>query len=425
LGYNSSFFSLQALYSLKFLTGQSMHSLNGFFITVMLVYAFVTLGVWNKRKLATSDFVKAGFFLFFILGAIHHEAASPGTDTMTQFMLLYLAAKWSEYAEQEPEPSLTDYGWLGILAVWVVTIKLSGLVLMILSAYLAVVFIVGKEGKKLLVFLLGSVTVLIPFLIRNVIISGYLVYPLYWLDIFKVEWKMPLDVLIWDNNEIRAWGRGLTNPADYHAPLSVWFPLWFSGFTRYGRLLFFANIVCLVLAFALMLRSLIKRENGKMAVLLLLAVFGLLFWFMSAPLLRYGYVYMILLPAVVAGNGLLLARPKAEAIIARQLAAHRNWRRTLSVVAGAIGLLAVYKICLIGADAAPRYWPPPLVRQTDYEEAWNRAVEWQGLTIYVPDRGETVLGYNSFPGIMTERELETLRLRTGRLEGGFIYCQPD
>ncbi|MDR0220061.1 MAG: hypothetical protein LBI54_01495 [Lachnospiraceae bacterium] len=518
LALNSSFFCLQALYSLKFLTGQSMHSLNGFIVAVMLIYASVTLWLPNKRVLyrrtesfsvlrlrrrrprsgnylvrrrvhprytgkrniipfssiATSDFIKGGFFLFFILGGVHYDAASPGTDTSTQFMLLYLAAKWSENIEgtsknpfrripaqlppycvkppqratstlrrfslydeictrnahekvygspleRKTERGLTSSVILGILAVWVLTLKLSGLVLLFFAAYLAVALIMEKKGKMLAVFFLACVVVLAPFLIRNVIVSGYLAYPLYWLDIFNVDWKMPLEAVKYESDEIRAWGRGMTNSADYHAPLSVWLPVWLAQFTRYGRLLLGANIICLALAPGLLLRALIKRESKAM-VLLFVSVAGLVFWFVSAPLLRYGYVYMILLPAVVAGHGLALARQKTGIKQgAARLLAHRGWRRALSGLGVGLGLLALGKLCLIGAGAAPRYWPPPLIRQADYDPASARTAEWQGLTIYIPEEGYGWLGYHNFPGAPSAGAMEHLALRTGEIAGGFKY----
>lgn len=58
LAYNSSFLSLQALFSLKFLAGQSLHSMNGFVMWILLSYAVCAMKFWHKKRFFASDFLR-------------------------------------------------------------------------------------------------------------------------------------------------------------------------------------------------------------------------------------------------------------------------------------------------------------------------------------------------------------------------------
>ncbi|MBK5721203.1 hypothetical protein JGH11_10010 [Dysgonomonas sp. Marseille-P4677] len=48
-----------------------------------------------------------------------------------------------------------------------------------------------------------SILLCIPWLIRNVILSGYLVYPIYQIDLFSFDWKLPQEVAIKAKDYIR------------------------------------------------------------------------------------------------------------------------------------------------------------------------------------------------------------------------------
>ncbi len=101
--YNSSFFCLQALFSMKFITGQSLHSVNGFITFLMLSYALGTLSIWKRECLKTSDFLKIAIFLYFSYRENTLMISSPGSDIPTLCMVLYISAKWAELTEQKNE----------------------------------------------------------------------------------------------------------------------------------------------------------------------------------------------------------------------------------------------------------------------------------------------------------------------------------
>lgn len=64
--------------------------------------------------------------------------------------------------------------------------------LVILALYPAVCLIRSKEWKKIGIYLLCGCVVLAPWLVRNVLISGWLIYPFAAIDLFSVDWKFLL-----------------------------------------------------------------------------------------------------------------------------------------------------------------------------------------------------------------------------------------
>ena len=433
LAYNSAFFSLQALYSLKFLSGQSLHSLNGLIVYVMLAYAFVSLSFFHRRRFAASDLIKICFFLYFFLGGVHYGLASPGTDIATLYLVLYLAAKWAEYAEQEAasaigsESALTEYGLLCILAVWALTLKLSALTLLLLAVCPAVRLIAGRKWKKIALFMLMGLALLLPFLARNVVVSGYLVFPLAASDPWALDWKMPLEVLRSHSVEIRAYGRGMTEPGTYLAPLAVWLPLWYGRLSAVARGLLWTNALCLPLALYLAVSSLRRKKDGPLMNLLAVAVVSLAYWLFHAPLERYGYVYLLLLPALT--GGLIRDRMAARGQRRQRRKRPRPTRRIVAVAAATIlclGVLAFIGLARVRPDIVERYFSPPLLMPDDYTVYDSAAREWQQMLMYIPVQGgDDRLGYHNFPATPDAHLLDSIELRGAGLREGFRRIKND
>lgn len=397
--YNSAFFCLQALFSLKFILNQSMHSLNGFIALVMLCYGLGTLSIWKKEGLKISDFYKIGLFLYFGYGENALLISSPGSDILTLCMVLYLSAKWAELAERQ-EKNPAEYGILCLLAVWTVTVKVSAGLLVFLTVYPAVLLVRQKKRKQIFLFLGTGLFIVLPFLIRNVIVSGYLLYPYSSIDLFDVDWKMAASVAADDSREIMAWARGMTGRAMYDAGFSVWFPKWFGELQGAVRWLFLANLVCLVPAAGYLTGILLKKKRDCCAegLLLLVSVGQVVLWFVTAPLVRYGLVFLLLIPAFLLG--LLWRKVKFSAV---------GWAVCAAgVCCGAFSLFRIADI----------FTEPNWKRAADYNWAEARAVSWENTVIYLPE-GDDCIGYHFFPSTPNEPRLKAIEMRSEDLKDGF------
>lgn len=81
--YNSAFMSLQALFSLGWLVGQSLHSLNGFFCFIGLTWALTTIRV--KSSWQTSDLLKVAMIVYIV--TVRNNISSCGTDIMSMLLI--------------------------------------------------------------------------------------------------------------------------------------------------------------------------------------------------------------------------------------------------------------------------------------------------------------------------------------------------
>lgn len=215
---------LQALFSFEWLIGQSLHAVNGFLCFFFLSYAAVTNRMWEKKKPVLSDLLKIATFIYIWYN--RSTISSPSSDTLTMLLILYICIKWSEFAEENIEDEKV-YGFLCILCVYAVSVKLSAAVCVILVVWPAVRMIRKRRTGLIAAYIIWGIVIIAPWLIRNVIISGYLLYPYPQIDLFNVDWKMPASVLTYDSREIMVWGRRVFEVEQYGKPIWEWFPKWF------------------------------------------------------------------------------------------------------------------------------------------------------------------------------------------------------
>ena len=400
--YNSSVFSLAALYSLKFVFGQSMHAMSGWFAFLLSVTTLdIIKGV---KKLRLSDFANVAAIYYLTL--ITDEVLAPSSDYATMCVLFFLLIKWLRLLEQPKEEQQTaPYGLLCVLGVYALTLKLTaGLILMLLikPAYR---LLKEKQWKQILGYLFLGILTAAPWLIRGVLISGWLLYPFPALDLFDLPWKQKTEWVKTDAGAIKTWGRGVNNSALAAQPIWEWYSTWFKTLSLMEKGIALVDIAALVsfvgAAIAVFLRK--SRENLDRLLVCATVACSYLYWQTSAPLPRYGYTYMLLLPALVFGWGILLLKKDR-------------------LLRGGLALYGVYKIVMLISYIAGCAWYPAYIRQVDYYSADTKvwAVEVDGVEFYCTE--EDGIGYAYFPA---SSAYEEFRLRGNGLKDGFEWVNPE
>ena len=399
--YNSAFLVLQALFSFSFIM-EPLHSLNGFLSCFLVVYAVMTNHIFTKEKNQLSDYLKLLFIPYVFLN--RRTLSSPGTDMLAMFLVIYIASKWSECMERKEE-SIQSYGFLCILAVWALTVKLSTAGSLLLVIFPAVQLIKRRDRGYIIKDLICGLAVAIPWLVRNVLISGYLVYPYSVIDWFGVDWKMPVEILEMDKMEIVVFGREVKNVAAYHDPITTWLPVWFDNqMVKYKLLIMigFAATAFLMAALVKMICKTIRKRkqtedmgNVQLLILLISILLGEAFWLFSAPLVRYGMVYLMM-PAA------------ASYYLVEQKLGNRLNHVVLIAGTCAATLLGIYKNENFTWITPQGYWKMESV-----------AEDVDGVTIYRPDGDQRLNGYEPFPAARNEEDLQKVELRGKNLSSGF------
>ncbi|MBO3271348.1 LIC_10190 family membrane protein [Hymenobacter defluvii] len=255
-------------------------------------------------------------------------------------------------------PRLSSAGliWVGVVAATAVTVK-SSAGTMLLWPLVAAWWPAQGRWRRLGLLLGVIVLVLLPWIGRNVGLSGYLAYPLAGsLGPVVRDWAVTPTQLTADLVEIRLFARRPLGdwPLAAKQPIGEWLPLWWMQQEPADKLLLLvvvAGVGLLVgwLVWQLVAKkttysTLIKRTDLTLYLLLLL---GCGSWFVAAPAMRFAYAYLI-------GAALL-----SPLIIARELPI--RWSRIAGWGLCALSLLYTLNGLRheLAKPAAPAYvtWP--------------------------------------------------------------------
>lgn len=407
--YNSSFFALSALYSMPYIFGQSVHSVNGLIALILSVEALRIVHAWKRKKLLLSDFARAA--ALFYLTLIYGDIMAPASDYAIMCTVFYIIIKWLCQLEDEQEAdNVTPYALLCVAGVYAVSLKLTAGLILILVLKPAIMLIRQKRWKEIILYLCMGIGVITPWLIRTVWISGYLLYPFPALDIFSVDWKIPAQAAALDAAEIKTWGRGLNNAALVNIPMTEWFLQWFQTMLpMLGKLFIIVDIISIILGFIMFIIALFRKKADKIKDLGLVWVAiaaSYLFWQLSAPLLRYGYAYILLLIALTGGM------MWTAICIKIKLADTGSMDRILCIL---LLMLGFVKIWSLGGYIVTQSNLPYYVAQQNYGSYELDSYEVNGVTFYYPVSGDRV-GYDVFPAIPRKVEIE---FRGDTLKQGF------
>ena len=399
LAYNSAAFCLSALYSMAFLGGQSYHCCAGFLAFLLMLVCLEGLtkekirkgralrGGLSFRKPWLSDFARITAVYYLLI--IFDEMVSPASDYFMVLLVFFILIRWLDLTE-EKENSCLPYGLLCVLGVSVVTVKLSGALILLLTVKPAVMMIKEKQGKEIAKFLLTGLLTVLPFLIRNVILSGWLVYPFTSLDLFSFAFKIPKGMAEYDAREIQVWGRGLTDVERYGEPPSRWLPEWAAGLDGSNKAFLVMALLGILLWAAYLLYAAVKKRKDMLDFLhmagTLLVCF--LFWLLSAPLVRYGCVFLWMFPVMVWGYLYLQISPHMD---------------RFKIYLIGLALFGVYKLAAFGIETGKGATAQYLIRQKDYENFETVSYELHGYTFYYPLQGDRV-GYRDFPSAPVKAE---------------------
>ena len=420
LAYNSASFALSALYSMAFLGGRSFHCCAGF---LAFLLAVICLGIGHSLhlgRLRTSDFARA--MCVYYLVNIFDEMISPASDYFMVLIAFYIVIRWLDLLESG-EQTVLPYGLLCVLGVFLLTVKLSAALILLLVIYPAYRLLREKKWREIGIYLgLGIVTAL-PYLIRNVVISGWLVYPFTQIDLFSVIWKIPKGIADYDAKEIQVWGRGYTDVTRFEMPVREWLPRWFQGLAGSDRLFVIAAVisVCLLLLYAAGMAFRWWHKRWELLLVQGMVAASFLFWLCTSPLIRYGCVWVYLMPAVVTGGIYESVMGYEEGQIKEKRQNGSQWRSMVKRVALTLTmLLLLYKGLALGREIVRTHENAYWLVQKDYENYETLAYEIEGVTFYYPAAGDQV-GYDSFPSSPAKAEISFL----GEvLEDGFIVKEP-
>lgn len=401
LAYNSSAFVLTALYSMSFLGGQSLHTVSGFMAFVLAIKGLDVTKVFSRKKVQVSDFVKVA--MLFYISIIYTEMMSPASDYFAMLFLFYIVITWVEL-EEKKEKDITPYGMLCVLLAVNVTIKLSSAIMLLLVLKPAIVLLKEKRYGQIGLYLCLGILAVFPYLARNVILSGWLVYPFPAIDLFSFDWKIPIGETEYDAEEIKVYAKGMTDVLLKDTPMSQWLPDWFAKLKGLEKIWVLSSAASVVGGVLVSVWGFLKRKQEMFGFLFLqwVLIAGYLFWQIGTPLVRYGYIYILAFPFFTMGLWYVLLLEK--------------WDKSYWLFGAALLVFFIYKGGNMAGSIAASSGQDYYVWQQDYYTGPYESYEVGETEFYYPlDRGQ--IGYSKFPGAPHERY--DFELRGDELRKGF------
>ncbi len=446
LGFNSSYFCLCALYSFSDISN-SLHTLSGFLGTLVMLHAI------NGIKKHFRFFYLAPF-AYFVITAF--EIISPTTDFATIWFVLFLFTKWVEliienqgirefdYESMQPAPAddiyeIRPFTYLCVFAVFLLTIKLSAAFLVLLAVKPAVDLIRKKRFKDIILLIVSALILIIPYFVRNVIITGWLIYPLPGIDLFNFDWKIPLSGVEYEADEIVVWARYTKDAKLINQSFGEWVPVWWreqgSG-NRWLTLSMLLGIVLFIIklfmSFALKISLYIRKKHGEFVIVSpnmrfynemtyfeCAVLLNIAFWFIKAPSNRFGYGYILFLPLLLLTDvgyafETEIFKEKISNMIRLFFSACCCFVVLVTMLKG-LGYFAISDIDVIRNTEIEDY----IVCQKDYEKCDYSTKEWEGMNLSFPNEEGAQIWYDAFPAILYESNLDGIERRGPKIRDGF------
>ncbi|WP_460981588.1 LIC_10190 family membrane protein [Spirosoma fluminis] len=276
LGYNFNSFSLDAAFYNLF--AQPIYPLNFTIITYCSLYSFEKIS--SAFKLA--NYLLAGSYvliLYYLIQNFWPHVSTPSTDTLVfVLMILVLSSIVDIHRNRD-----TIFPIL-ILSVYAITLKLSTAPVLLVVFYLLGTAYFWSRKKQALITLLSCGFIVFPWLAKNVILTGWLLFPFPAIDLFSPDWKLPKPDVAQLQQAIRAYYVPEGSSGRYG--LQTWL-----GNQSGADLIMIASsaIAILVVVVRLFLN---KRSLARHYVMALsVSVAGIIFMGIQAPSLRYGAAF--------------------------------------------------------------------------------------------------------------------------------------
>ena len=303
--YNSSYLALCALFTMSFILPFALHTMTGFIMALFTCYAACGLMKWTSRVSHTADMARLAIIIYGI--TVLEYLQSPATDYGAMYMVLYIMCAWITQAVEKKDDSedIPVYGYLAVLSIFTVSMKLSAAALVVLAVLPFILLVKKKMTKETISFIVIGFLSFLPYLVRNVIISGWLLYPAEAIDLFNVIWKVPAEYMKFDANQIKVWGRELQDITSVEEGITVgiseWLPIWWEKKRFYEKLLLAFQVAGAgAVLLNLIIRKVRKKIRADVAMFYIAVFINIAMWFFTAPFIRYGLAYLMLLPICAA-----------------------------------------------------------------------------------------------------------------------------
>jgi hypothetical protein len=283
LALNSMFLVISALFTFQ-IRDVLIFPLNGICYAVLTIKLIILI----LTEFRTGSDWKALFYSVILLISLLFMIPflnSTSPDIICGILIMYTFILLLTGSEDNPQVDYSKFILLSLVVLTCVTYKISSLFLV-----LTLLINLKKEfAGKIVVIVIICILAIIPYIIRNYYLSGYLVYPFPSVDIFNVDWKIPYERALFEKSWIVSWAKmpGVPYQDVINLKTSEWILPWFKSNDFNNRLILIINSLSIITLITMLL-----RKDFLFAKIQLIIILNLIFWFIMAPDVRFAYGFL-------------------------------------------------------------------------------------------------------------------------------------
>jgi len=292
-GFNSSWFSTVALFSFFPGSGAGYTVINGI-LSLWLVYWIISrIGLFIRDSGVPAAF---SFFIILVLCMVvwplaRGNAATANYDFITTVILLILLAPLFIDGEHPPGPGSEWILW----PVYLFTVRIINYPVLLLALFSFFVLATRKKTGSLFILVCAGLFLVIPFLARNIIISGYPFYPAMYADWFNYDWKADPGITERLLEYIKYYNRVSTGFMDIEQTRALgaaWIPAWFNHLFWFDKLLLIPGLAGILWS---VYHAIMKfSQRRKLFPVVMMLIVWIVAWMITSPDPRFIYGILLL-----------------------------------------------------------------------------------------------------------------------------------
>lgn len=292
-GFNSNYFLLCSVFGLKPIFGQYIFGVHQ--LCIVYIFMWIIYETIRSKSYARTIVPILIFCIFLSVYKLH--ITSPSSDLLPNLMVVFLFIKilYDKNAIHK-QPLL-----FVIIPVFCLTIKLSAFIIGLFTLVVLWDCIKHKRYKNLAFLICLTLLIVCPWIVRTLIITGYVIYPFPSIDLFTFDWKVPLEYVKEQKDYIEAFARIDGAPIEDTLSLSLfqWLPRWWQSgmfyYTPYANRFFAIFMLMAIPSMGILYAALRRRarEYRHLFSAWIVAFMAVIFWFTSAPDFRFAYGFIL------------------------------------------------------------------------------------------------------------------------------------
>ncbi|MBK5721788.1 hypothetical protein JGH11_12985 [Dysgonomonas sp. Marseille-P4677] len=285
-GFNSNYFLISAIFTFRFLFGDATYLFQSTLFVIILCWIIVKIFTVKNNFIYLISLA----FMLVILCTSNLFLADSSTDIIPIIFIFYYAMKTTITPQWYKSKTLLAF----ILPISLITFKLSTAIFALISLGICIYILKNRNFKQIIFLLISAFLIIGLWCIRNIISTGYLVYPINEIDIFTFDWKMPKAILILQKYHILKWAEFVYDFQSIYWILD-------NGLNGHKLLLFTSMINFALFLFSLIISpfiiiySIIRKKKIDIAIycIYFVLIIAIIHGFISAPDFRFmnGYIF--------------------------------------------------------------------------------------------------------------------------------------